>query len=106
MVTEPLAVPMNLSAAEIASKESEFGLSQLSFEGANFIDAPVVTESPIRFECKYIKSVPIGSFSIVIGEVLGIAVNGDVITGGEIDAVKLRAITRLGFMDEYGVVDI
>lgn len=105
MVTESLAVPMNLSAAELPSEASEFGLSDLQFEPAQFIDAPVVTQSPIRFECKYIRSVPIGSFSIVIGEIVGMAIHPDVITAGTIDPAKVKSITRLGFMDEYGTVD-
>lgn len=106
MVTESLAIPMNLSAAEIPSADSEFGLSNLALEPAKMIDAPVVTASPIRFECKYVKSIPIGNFSIVVGEVVGIAVNETVITGSDIDPAKVSAITRLGFMDEYGCLDL
>lgn len=106
MVTQPLAVRMNLSAAEIASEDSEFKLSNLALQPAKWIDAPVVTESPIRFECKYIKSIPIGSFSIVIGEVVGIAVNESAISGNDIDPTKLQSLTRMGFMDEYGTVDV
>lgn len=96
MVTEDLAVSMNLSAAEIASADSEFKLSSLEFSPAQLIDAPIVTASPIRFECKYVKSIPVGSFSIVVGEVVGIAVSETVIAGEDIDPSKLKAITRLG----------
>jgi flavin reductase (DIM6/NTAB) family NADH-FMN oxidoreductase RutF len=106
MVTEALAVPMNLSAAEISSEASEFDLSMLKFEPANAIDAPVVVQSPIRFECKYIRSVPIGSFSIVIGEVIGISVHEAVVESSTIDISKVNAVTRLGFMDEYGTIDM
>lgn len=106
LVTESLAIPMNLSAAEIPSEDSEFGLSDLSLELAKCIDAPVVTQSPIRFECKYVKSVPIGSFSIVIGEVVGIAVSDAVLSSQDIDPTALNVITRLGFMDEYGTLDV
>ena len=106
MVTEPLAVSMNLSAAEIASEDSEFKLSGLQMQPAECIDAPVVVQSPIRFECKYVKSVPIGSFSIVVAEVVAIAVNERVITGGDIDIKSLDSIMRLGFMDEYATIDI
>jgi flavin reductase (DIM6/NTAB) family NADH-FMN oxidoreductase RutF len=104
MVTESLAVPMNLSAAEIAADDSEFALSGLSFESAQCIEAPVVTQSPIRYECQYIRSVPIGSFSIVIGQVVGIAIDSSIIdsTSGLIDPTQVKPITRLGFMDEYG----
>lgn len=106
MVTQSLVVPMNLSAAEIASEDSEFKLSGLQIQPAEFIDAPVVVQSPIRFECKYIKSVPIGSFSIVVAEVVAIAVNERVITGTDIDFKLLDFVVRLGFMDEYATIDI
>eukprot|EP00977_Amphora_coffeiformis_P020787 scaffold8501_cov165-Amphora_coffeaeformis.AAC.2 len=106
MVTQSLAVPMNLSAAEIASEDSEFRLSGLQMQPAECIDAPVVVQSPIRFECKYIKSVPIGSFSIVVAEVVAIAINERLITGTDIDVKSLDFIMRLGFMDEYATIDI
>lgn len=106
LVTRPLAVAMNLSAAEIASEDSEFQLSGLQMQPAECIDAPVVVQSPIRFECQYVQSVPIGSFSIVVAEVVAIVVNETVISGGDIDVQKLQALMRLGFTDEYGTLDV
>ena len=106
MVTEDLAVRMNLSAAELPREESEFAISGLEVQEASLVDAPTVRDSPIRLECKYIKSIPIGSFCLVLGQVVGIGVARNVVTDQQIDVTKLKAITRLGFMDEYGTLDI
>ena len=106
MVTEDLAVPMNLSAAELPRDQSEFALAGLEVGDAAFVNAPIVKDSPIHLECQYIRSVPIGSFCLVLGRVVGIDVSTSVVTDKQIDVAKLKAITRLGFMDEYGTLDI
>mmetsp|Transcript_6531 Transcript_6531/g.8487 ORF Transcript_6531/g.8487 Transcript_6531/m.8487 type:complete len:444 (+) Transcript_6531:130-1461(+) len=106
MVNQSLAVPMNLSAAELPREGSEFALAGLDVKDATLIRSPIVENSPIRFECQYMKSVPIGSFSIVVGQVLGVGVDQDILTDQNIDPAKLNAITRMGFMDEYGTLDV
>lgn len=101
-VTEDLAVPMNLSAAELPREGSEFQISNLQHDKGLWVDAPAVAESPIRFECKFLRTLEIGSFSVVIGEVVGLSIDPKVVVDGAIDIARLRPITRLGFMDEYG----
>jgi flavin reductase (DIM6/NTAB) family NADH-FMN oxidoreductase RutF len=75
MVTEELAVPMNLSAAELKREESEFEVAGLSVGKAKLVDAPVVRDAKIHFECEYVKTVDAGGFSIVVGKVVAVSVS-------------------------------
>jgi flavin reductase (DIM6/NTAB) family NADH-FMN oxidoreductase RutF len=45
------------------------------------------------------------SFSIVIGEVVGIYIDDTVIVNGMVDLSQARPIARLGYLDQYTVVD-
>jgi flavin reductase (DIM6/NTAB) family NADH-FMN oxidoreductase RutF len=63
-------------------------------------------------ECKYVKPVdlpgPDGkphSFSIAIGEVVGIYIDDAVIVNGIVDLSQTRPIARLGYFDQFTVVD-
>ena len=42
--------------------------------------------------------------SIIIGEVVGIHIRDDVITGDRVDIGKIRPLARMGYLD-YAVVD-
>lgn len=104
MVSQDLAVAMNYSAAEMGRDESEFELAGLAHEKANLVDAPVVRDAHVKYECEYIKTVDVASFSIVIGRVVGVTVDEAVLTNGSVDPTKARPITRLGYMNEYGIL--
>jgi flavin reductase (DIM6/NTAB) family NADH-FMN oxidoreductase RutF len=94
---------MNLSAAELEREESEFELSTLTPVKARTIDAPIVAESPISFECEYVKSINVGSYTCVVGKVLSITVQKDIVTNGDIDIKKLKPLARCGYTDEYAL---
>lgn len=113
VVTRPLAEQMNYSSSDIQSAESEFELIGLKDVPARLIDAPIVEESPIVFECRYVKTRDIPRhdeatetrWSVVIGEVLGIKIDKDVLTNGEIDVMKVLPVARMGYAQEYGLVE-
>ena len=95
------------------SSESEFEFIGMKGQAATLIDAPIVKESPIVFECKYVKSTPTPTrtesdlkWTIVIGEVIGIRIKRTVLTDGRIDISKLHPVARLGYGQEYGLVDV
>jgi flavin reductase (DIM6/NTAB) family NADH-FMN oxidoreductase RutF len=107
LVSHDLAVSMNYSAAELPRDGSEFALAQLAARPAEHVDAPYVADACVVYECVYVKTVEVESFSIVLGAVQRVHVRRDVLRadgGGGIDATKLRPIARMGFMDEYGVL--
>lgn len=104
MVTEDLAVAMNYSAAELGREESEFELANLASEPARVVDAPMVRDAKVKFECTYVQTVNVDSWSIVIGKVVGVHIDSQAVCDGELDPQQLRPITRLGYMDEYGLL--
>lgn len=104
LASQHLAVPMNYSAAELGRSESEFELAGLEIDLGQRINAPLVQDAKIRYECEYVKTVDVGTFSIVIGRVVGVHIHTDVLTNGIVDPFKGRPLTRLGYMNEYGVL--
>jgi flavin reductase (DIM6/NTAB) family NADH-FMN oxidoreductase RutF len=105
MPTRDLAVPLNYSAAELKREESEFELAGLAYEPARYVDAPIVRDAPVHYECEYVQTIDdVGGFSIVIGKVIAVSVHEKVLTDGQIDVDKLHPIMRLGYTDEYCVL--
>ena len=132
VVTRELAEVMNYSSAgkfiycqrlyfgrkinecwlDLKSSESEFELIGMKGQAAKLIDAPIVAEAPIVFECKYVKSKPTPTrtdsdlnWTIVVGEVIGIKIKPSILTDGRIDTAKLHPVARLGYEQEYGLVE-
>ncbi len=67
------------------------------------VSPPRVKASPIALECKHIQTIdlPPGRNSqshVVIGEVVGIHIDDDVITDGIVDVHKMELIARLGYL--------
>lgn len=104
IVTKDLSVQMNYSSAPLKRGESEFDVGPgLARSEAELIDAPVVKDSPIITECRYLKTVDVASFSIIIGQVVGVKIQRNVLSDGKVDLSKLCPLTRLGYTDEYAV---
>jgi len=101
-----LAVAMNYTAAPLKQTESEFHLSSLKHKQAKCVNAPYVASSPIIMECKYVKTIHIPSWSIVIGEVVCLRIREDALgTDGLVDIEKVKPVSRMGYLDEYAVID-
>lgn len=107
VVTKDLAEVMNYSSADLKSSESEFELIGMKSSSASIINAPIVQESPIVFECRHVKSklAPThaesdGKWTIVVGEVVGIKIDKSVLTDGRVDPTKLQPVSRLGYSQE------
>ena len=113
-VTRDLAVPMNFSSASVGRAGDEFVLSRLTAVPAKTIPAPMVQESPLHMECTYLQTVLIGGFAVVIGRVRHVRVAKQVLASTStssgrlqrgLDLKILQPVTRLGYPDEYGVID-
>jgi flavin reductase (DIM6/NTAB) family NADH-FMN oxidoreductase RutF len=102
---EPLAAQINETSRELPHGESEAERAGLALIPSERVKPPRVAESPVHMECRLIQVVPIGggplAANLVIGEVLVIHVNDDLLTeSGRVDPRKLRTIARLGG-DDY-----
>jgi len=127
MVTEEYAYEMNYSAAPMPSEESEFEAASLEYvdsldsttcgSGGGVIKAPIVKHSPVVLECKYVKTVVIPKrlgpskerdWFCIIGRVVAIRIQSHILqsgpNGSAIDMNKLYPVTRLGYLQEYGVI--
>jgi flavin reductase (DIM6/NTAB) family NADH-FMN oxidoreductase RutF len=103
---------MNITSADVGPDVSEPELAHLEMAPSIAVRPPRVANSPVAFECKYVKTVELpgtdgkpNPYSIVIGEVVGIYIADEVIVDGRVDLSARRPIARLGGLDQYTSVD-
>jgi flavin reductase (DIM6/NTAB) family NADH-FMN oxidoreductase RutF len=119
LATWDLREAMNRSSASVAGDVDEFELAGLEKAPSRLVAPPRVAASPAALECRYWKTVslpgddvdpdwrkPDGShlFSVIIGRVVGVHLDEDLLTEGLFDATKARPIARGGYM-EYILAD-
>ena len=98
---EDLAEPMNATAKELPSGQSEAEYAGLALQPSTKVRPPRVAASPVHLECQVRQIIPIGdgpiAANLVIGEVLLIHIDDSVLDpSGQVDPRKLRTIARLG----------
>jgi flavin reductase (DIM6/NTAB) family NADH-FMN oxidoreductase RutF len=111
IATEALQDVMNASSADYGAGVSEPEVLGLEMAPSRSVMPPRVARSPIALECKLANVVSlVGSdgrlnrSTVVIGEVVGIYIDDDVLVDGLIDISRVRPLARLGYLD-YCVVD-
>lgn len=111
MATYDLREAVNLSAMALPPDESEFDHIKVTREYADNAPIPMVRESPVKFECRYLSThrlkgnSPVGTIDIVFARVEKIHVDDRVIrSDGRLDIQSIRPIARLGYFN-YTVVD-
>lgn len=111
MATYDLREAVNLSAMALPPHESEFDRLNVTREYAVNAPIPMVRESPVKFECRYLGTHRlrgnslVGTIDIVFAQVEMIHIDDDVIgEDGRLDILKIRPIARLGYYD-YTVVN-
>ncbi len=101
---------MNLSSSPLAHGVSEVDSFAIETEASTLVKPPRVKAAHISLECKYIKNILLevegenASSQIVLGHVVGIYIQDEVLTDGKVDIAKLRPIARLGY-NEYAVIE-
>jgi flavin reductase (DIM6/NTAB) family NADH-FMN oxidoreductase RutF len=110
VATWDLREAVNKTAIESPADHDEFEYAGLTKVPSELVKPPRVAESPIHLECKYLQSVRLKELPghdpniIVVAEVIGVHIDESVLTDGLVDPRKLKAISRLGYMD-YAVTD-
>jgi flavin reductase (DIM6/NTAB) family NADH-FMN oxidoreductase RutF len=101
-----LRVAMNESSASVPPGTDEMKMVGLEPEPSVMVKPPRVKDAPIHLECVYYKTVDLpegprpGERNVMIlGEVVGININDNVLTDGRVDIKKVKPIARLGYMD-------
>lgn len=68
----------------------KFKKTGFTAEKSAFVDAPVINELPMTLECSYIKTTKDG---LVIGRIVNVSADEEVLSDGKIDPAKIRPIT-------------
>jgi flavin reductase (DIM6/NTAB) family NADH-FMN oxidoreductase RutF len=117
LATWDLREAVNVSAEQVAYGVDEFDRAALEKTWSSVLPddvetggkVPMVAASPVRFECVYHSTIrlpgnpPMGTVDVVIGRVVGVHINDEVLTNGRIDVSKTMPIARCGYYD-YAVV--
>jgi len=112
VVTEDIAEQMNICATEYPPGYNEFEESGLTPINSKIVKPPRVKESPINFECKLMKHVPVGdpeipgSGNVIIGEIVYFHIADEIYYDGKIDIRKLKPIGRLAGAGYTRVTDL
>jgi flavin reductase (DIM6/NTAB) family NADH-FMN oxidoreductase RutF len=102
MVTFAIAEAMNLTSGDYESSINEFELAKLATRPSQVVRPPQVAQSPVSFECKVERIIDFGSEppsgSLVIGEIVGVHLEDEVLKDGRLDGDVLDLIGRMGGM--------
>lgn len=110
LCSEELAEPMNLTSAHVPASIDEMVEAGLEAAPSVLVKAPRVAAAPVALEClvEQIVELPAqqrgGPNHAVIGRVVGIHIDDEVIVDGAIDVRRVRPLARLGYM-EYATID-
>ena len=111
LATYDLRDAMNRTSQHVGPDVDEMELAGLTQAPSKLVAPPRVKESPVAFECRYWRTVTLpghddepGTYSIVLGKVVGVHIDDAVITDGKVDVTKLKPLARLGYGD-YAVID-
>ena len=100
VVTFAVADAMNLTSGDYDSSVDEFALAKLTTRPSQVVCSPQVAESPVSFECKLNRIIDFGteppSGSLVIGEIVCVHLEDNVLREGRLDPGSLDLIGRMG----------
>lgn len=111
LVSEEVAVAMNITATELPPDVNEFERAGLTAVPSVRVRPPRVAESKVNYECRLVTIVDMGhqpgAGSIVIGEVLHAHVADEIIYGQDkIDIHKFKPIGRLSGFNYCRMTDL
>lgn len=108
LVTRPLAQAMNQTCANVPPEVSEFELAGLTPVPSRLIAVPRVLESPVSFECRRTQIVQLKTLAgdsvqtwLVLGEVVAVHINRQLIKNGIYDTAHADHILRGGGPADY-----
>jgi flavin reductase (DIM6/NTAB) family NADH-FMN oxidoreductase RutF len=110
VVSRDLAEKMNLTSCELAAEVSEFEVAGLSIAPAKKVNAPRVAEAKAHLECRLSRIIPVGEGSgagcMILGEVVWIEIDDEMMEGTRVDLNKLQPVARLAGSDYSGIAEI
>lgn len=98
IVSEDVVEAMSITSGSFTAEDDEFAIAGLTPEPGSRVDVPLVAESPANLECRVAKIIDLGEdrrTRLVVGDVLVIHVENEVLDGTRIDYEALRAVGRM-----------
>ena len=95
VVSLPLAEKMNQTSANYESSQSEFEHGRLTAEPSTKVKPPRVKECSISMECSLYQTIELGNTNLVLGKILVIHCDDQVIESGLVNMEALQAVGRL-----------
>ena len=106
LATLPLIDEINRSSAPVPPEMNEFEFAGIESAPCRIVKTPRVAASPCAFECRWIETVDLKGLSgkpaqwyLVLGEVVGVHIDEQMIENGLVDIVKMQTLARCGYMD-------
>ena len=101
VVSKDLLHQMNQTSGNYPKNIDEFILAKLEKSNCVHIDVPRVKKSPASLECTLYKILKLPGFSnnMVIGRVVGVHINENILKNGIFDILAYDPIARLGYKD-------
>lgn len=108
LASEPMFDRINGSSADYPPELSEFDEQLLTREPSAKVRSPRLAESPVAIECTLNRTIELGDSTIVLGDVVLIAIDEDVLDLSRPDRPHprieaLRPLARLG-KDQWGLL--
>lgn len=102
MVPASLVVEADYCGIRSGHNESKLEMSGLALEPAEFTSVPLLAESPLNVECRFVQEVELGDYRLVLGEILQIhAAETAFSATGEMDVRRFDPLVYLGGIREY-----
>ena len=101
VVSKELLLQMNKTSGNYPKNIDEFILAKLKKSNCVHIDVPRVKKSPASLECTLYKILKLPGLSnnMVLGKVIGVHINDNILKNGIFDILAYDPIARLGYKD-------
>lgn len=77
---------------------NKFERCGLTLHASSIVDAPFITECPYNIECRLVREVEVGSYSIVFGEIVEVHADEDVLVSPDSDIVDIDRLDPLVYI--------
>ena len=99
IVNENIVEAMNTTAAEYPEDVNEFDIANLTQIDSDLVKPPRLRESPVNMEWKLERIITLGTEAhpqgLVIGEIIQLHIDDEIISGHRINHEKLKPVGRL-----------
>ena len=86
-------------------KTHKFDNVELTVTKSEFVDAPIIEEFPVALECRYVKSMEVGQHIMIVGEILNISVDEEVLDkNGDLDVTKIDPLIYDPAANKYNAI--